>query len=182
MLPGRNDFDSMEIKKLMQNFRKPGVVERITIRSGRLVPVTEVSSVEAIEGRGLQGDRYNSKGGTRQVTLIQFEHLEAMASILGLSEVDFTLTRRNILVSGINLLALKDKTFRIGEALLQYSGECHPCSRMEETFGPGGYNAMRGHGGITAKVVAAGKIAIGDAVSVVSQPEQPSNSQLTIDN
>ena len=172
----------MEIKKLMQNFRKPGVVERITIRSGRLVPVTEVSSVEAIEGRGLQGDRYNSKGGTRQVTLIQSEHLLAMASILGLSEVDFTLTRRNILVRGINLLALKDKTFRIGEALLQYSGECHPCSRMEETFGPGGYNAMRGHGGITAKVVMAGKIAIGDAVSVVSQPEQPSNSELTIDN
>src|SRR5690242_20531631 len=71
----------MEIKKLMQNFRKPGVVERITIRPGRLLPVTEVGSIEAVEDRGLQGDRYNNKGGSRQVTLIQAEHLEAMASI-----------------------------------------------------------------------------------------------------
>jgi MOSC domain-containing protein YiiM len=158
----------MEIKKLMQNFRNPGVVERITIRPGRLLPVTEVGSVEAVEDRGLQGDRYNNKGGSRQVTLIQAEHLEAMASILGVSELDFTLTRRNILVRGINLLALKDKTFRIGEALLKYSGECQPCSRMEESFGPGAYNAMRGHGGITAKVIQAGRIEVGAQLIVNS--------------
>jgi MOSC domain-containing protein YiiM len=48
-----------------------------------------------------------------------------------------------VLVEGINLLSLKGKQFRIGEAVFEYSGECHPCSRMEEALGAGGYNAMR---------------------------------------
>ncbi|MEC8184118.1 MAG: MOSC domain-containing protein [SAR324 cluster bacterium] len=67
-------------------------------------------------------------------------------------------------VSGINLLSLKHQSFQIGEAVLQTTGICAPCSRMEENLGPGGYNAMRGHGGITAKVLQAGEIQIGDPV------------------
>lgn len=161
----------MEIKALMKTFRKPGVLERITIRPRRLEAVKEVEGVEAIEGLGLEGDRYNARNGTRQVTLIQAEHLEAMASILGVASIDFELTRRNLLVRGINLLSLKDKSFRIGDALLRYSGECHPCSRMEEAFGPGSYNAMRGHGGITAKVLRGGKISRGDAVVPVDDTD-----------
>ena len=70
------------------------------------------------------------------------------------------------MVRGINLLTLKGKTFRIGAALLQYTGECHPCSRMEENLGSGGYNAMRGHGGITAKILESGVIKTGDEVHV----------------
>jgi MOSC domain-containing protein YiiM len=154
----------MEIKSLMQIFSKSGIVERIAIRPKRLVAVTELASVEALEGLGLHGDRYNSREGGRQVTLMQAEHLVAMASMLGVVTVEFELTRRNILVRGINLLALKDKAFRIGEVVLRYSGECHPCSRMEAALGPGGYNAMRGHGGITAKVIRGGKISRGDEV------------------
>jgi MOSC domain-containing protein YiiM len=67
---------------------------------------------------------------------------------------------------GINLLAFKDKQFRIGEVLLEYTGECHPCSRMEENLGPGGYNAVRGHGGITAQILKGGGIRIGDLVQI----------------
>ena len=146
----------MEIKKLMKVFRQDGLVERITVRPERRMNVSEVNSVEAVAGLGLQGDRYKGRGGVRQVTLIQSEHLSAVASMLGVESIDFNLTRRNILVSGINLLSLKDKDFQLGEAILRYSGECHPCSRMEEAFGAGAYNAMRGHGGITAKVIQGG--------------------------
>ena len=46
----------------------------------------------------------------------------------------------------------------------EMTGECHPCSRLEETLGVGGYNATRGFGGTTAKVLARGRISIGDAV------------------
>jgi len=82
--------------------------------------------------------------------------------------LDFTLTRRNILVSGINLLALKGKQFQIGDAVFEYSGECHPCSRMEEALGKGNYNAMREHGVITAKVVKEGELKIGANVLPIS--------------
>ena len=68
------------------------------------------------------------------------------------------------MVSGINLLALKDKRFRAGDVLLEYTGACHPCSKMERALGAGGYNAMRGHGGITARVLEAGLLRIGDRV------------------
>jgi len=158
----------MEIKELIQRFSKPGIVTAISVRPQRLEPPIVLDQVRAIKKKGLEGDR--SKGGNRQVTLIQKEHIAAVASFLGTSSVEFTLTRRNILVAGINLLALKGKQFQIGEAILEYSGECHPCSRMEDALGEGGYNAMRGHGGITAKIIKTGMITTGDAVGVISVP------------
>jgi hypothetical protein len=58
-----------------------------------------------------------------------------------------------------------------GDAVLEGTGPCAPCSRMEEALGPGGYVAMRGHGGILARVVVAGRIRIGDAVR--QSPAEP---------
>jgi MOSC domain-containing protein YiiM len=122
-------------------------------------------------GTGLDGDRHAKSGrGKRQVTLIQAEHLPVMSGLTG-QTVRPEMLRRNIVVSGLNLVALKRSHFRIGEALLKGSGPCAPCSRMEENLGPGGYQAMRGHGGITAIVIAEGAIRIGDAVTGVSLDE-----------
>jgi MOSC domain-containing protein YiiM len=115
---------------------------------------------------GLLGDRYQGRaGGARQVTLVQAEHLAAIGAFLGLAPVLPERLRRNLVVSGLNLLALKGRRFRIGAAVLEMTGECHPCSRMEEEFGPGGYNAVRGHGGITARVLEGGAVMLGDAVN-----------------
>ena len=99
------------------------------------------------------------------ITLIQKEHIDAVAAILRLDGIDPALLRRNIVVSGINLVALKQNEFRVGEVVLFGTGNCPPCSRMEENLGMGGYNAMRGHGGITAKVIAGGTIFLGDKVN-----------------
>jgi MOSC domain-containing protein YiiM len=123
----------------------------------------------ALAGLGLKGDRYKSKDGARQVTMIQEEHLQNIGSFLNKGPIDPALVRRNIVVKGINLLALKGKQFRMGGALLEYSGECHPCSRMEEYLGNGGYNAMRGHGGILARIIESGVIRVGDSVQVVEE-------------
>lgn len=156
------------LQQLMQTLPQEGQVAWIGLRPGRRETVQAVQETLAEPGKGLQGDRFAGRPDSkRQVTLIQAEHLTAVASMLQRPEVRPGLTRRNIAVQGINLLALHDRQFSIGEAILEGTGYCHPCSRMEEALGPGGYNAMRGHGGITAKVIRAGRIAVGDAVKVL---------------
>lgn len=157
----------MEFKKLFDHFVQPGSVVWIGIRPDRKVPLVETGAVIAIEDSGLVGERYQKKDGTRQVTLIQQEHLDSIASFLGKSGIDPQLTRRNIVVKGINLLALKGRQFKVGDAILEYSDDCHPCSRMEENLGVGGYNAMRGLGGITAKIVKSGEIKLNDPVIAI---------------
>jgi MOSC domain-containing protein YiiM len=73
--------------------------------------------------------------------------------MLSIDSVDPQVVRRNIVISGLNLLALKDKDFFVGGARLSFTGLCHPCSRMEAALGPGGYNALRGHGPSTTDSV-----------------------------
>lgn len=159
------------LQNLMNRLPQTGEVKWIGVRPEKRAAISVLDRVEADTRQGLVGDRYGGRSGERQVTLIQWEHLPVVASVAGLQEVDPALLRRNIAVSGINLLALKNKRFEIGAALLEYTGTCDPCSFMEETLGPGGYNAMRGHGGITARVVAGGAIALGDRVrQSVEQP------------
>lgn len=154
-----------ELARLMATFPRQGTVEWIGVRSKRRAPLVSLDEVEAVAGPGLVGDHYASKtNGKRQVTLIQREHLAVVAHILGKTEVDAATVRRNIVVSGINLFALRDRRFRIGDVLLKGAGTCDPCSRMEEALGPGGYNAMRGHGGIVCQILEGGKIRIGDPV------------------
>lgn len=122
----------------------------------------------ALAGIGLAEDRLGQRGeaelSTRQVTLIQAEHLDVIASLARVDQVDPVGLRRNLVVSGINLLALKNARLQVGDALLEIVGPCQPCSRMEETIGPGGYAAMRGHGGMTARVITTGSISVGDIV------------------
>jgi MOSC domain-containing protein YiiM len=157
-----------ELAKLIANFPRAGKVEWIGIRAERRAPLASVTQTEAIAGYGLAGDHYASKSdGKRQVTLIQAEHLEAVAKILGKSEVRAEWVRRNLLVSGINLYALRDRKFRIGAILLEGSGPCDPCSRMEEVLGIGGYNAMRGHGGITARILEGGVFRVGESLQPI---------------
>ena len=152
---------------LFKTLPQKGSVTWIGVRPERRAQMLVVDSVEAKTQYGLTGDRYAGRSGTRQVTLIQTEHLAVIASTLGLESVDPTLLRRNICISGINLLALKDKQFQIGDVILEYTGLCHPCSFMEETFGPGGYNAVRGHGGINARVIRSGIIKLNDTVDAI---------------
>lgn len=158
------------MKTLFDLLPQVGRLEWIGLRSTRLGVIAIVDEAVLVVERGLQGDhKVTGRAGTkRQVTLVQHEHLIAVAGMLHRDRVPPEQVRRNLVVSGINLLALKSKQFRIGEALLEFSGPCEPCSRMEDNLGPGGFNAMRGHGGITAKVVEGGVIRLGDEVRAES--------------
>ena len=160
------------IANLLQTFPRAGRIDWISIRPERRGPVTVVGDVSVSPETGLIGDHYGGTNGNRHITLIQAEHLPAIASFVGLAEVSPELLRRNLVVSGINLLALKDQRVQIGDGpdavLLDITGQCHPCSKMETALGPGGYNALRGHGGMTARVVQGGVIRVGNAVLVIS--------------
>lgn len=154
----------LEMKEILKTMPQVGVVQWIGLRPARREAINVVS--EAVVGnQGLEGDRFDGpKDAPRMVTLIQKEHIDAVANILGRDSIDPALLRRNIVVSGINLAALKENNFFVGEVQLFGTGNCPPCSRMEENLGPGGYNTMRGHGGITARVVRGGTIKNGDEV------------------
>lgn len=147
---------------LMATLPRPGRVAWLGLRTARDVPMREVAAAEAVAGKGLLGDRYASASGKRGITLIQAEHLPVIAALAGLEAVSPATLRRNLVVSGLSLVALKGRRFRIGEAVFEGTGDCDPCSRMEAALGPGGYNAMRGHGGLCARIVSGGRIAVGD--------------------
>jgi MOSC domain-containing protein YiiM len=157
------------LQKLLASLPQQGTVQWIGLRPARREAPNSVTSAEVRVGEGLVGDRFSGTATSRrQVTLIQAEHLVAVAGMLGIERVDPALTRRNLVVSGINLWALQRSTFRVGNVLLEGTGPCAPCSRMEENFGPGGYNAMRGHGGITTRVLEGGTVQVGDRVVLVT--------------
>jgi MOSC domain-containing protein YiiM len=166
------------VRALLTHLPYPGTLSWIGLRRERRGPVDGVASTDALVGLGLRGDRRvdgraPQPAAKRQVTLIQAEHLPVIAALLRRDGVEPALLRRNLVVEGINLLALKDQRFRIGAALFEGTGPCHPCSRMEEALGDGGLAAMRGHGGITARVLEEGRIAVGDAVEALPPDPVP---------
>jgi len=155
------------LARLLAGPIRPGRVTWIGVRPARKAALVSLDSVEITREIGVVGDHYSGRpGGKRQVTLIQAEDLAAIAAYLDRDVTPGDL-RRNLVVSGINLRALKDRRFQIGEAVLEATDDCHPCSRMEAILGPGGYNAVRGHGGITARVIEGGLVGLGDAVTAL---------------
>ena len=169
----------IELRDLTRRFPGAGWVQAIFLRPARNAAAIGVESALAVEGRGLAGDRSAERlaatvgGSKRQVTLIQAEHLPLIAAWCGRDAVAPADLRRNLVVAGLNLLAARspftDQTMRlhVGETVvLDVTGPCAPCSKMEAALGPGGYNALRGHGGVTARVVRGGTLRVGDAVHV----------------
>ena len=153
-----------ELGRLFAQFPRAGRVQWIGLRPARDVAMRGVGEAEASAGRGLAGDRYASGSGKRGITLIQAEHLPVIAALAGHAEIAPALLRRNLVVSGIPLIALKGRRFRIGDVLLEGTDPCDPCSRMEDALGAGGYNAMRGMGGLCARILEGGSLRVGDAV------------------
>ncbi len=166
--PWRDPPADSLLSRLLNGPVRPGRVAWIGLRTARREPVVTVREVMADPAHGLLGDRYGSPGGARQVTLIAAEDLAATAAFLGREAIPPERLRRNLLVAGINLAALRGRRFRVGDAVLEHTGDAQPCSRMEEELGPGGYNAVRGHGGITARVVEGGLIRLGDAIARIA--------------
>ncbi len=162
----------------VQELLSQGRLEWIGLRSERRGTVLVAETALAVEGQGLEGDHRMSKtpGSARQVTLISREFIEAICRHTGHSSIDPALLRRNLVISGMNMNLLRHQRLRIGEAVLETTALCHPCSRMNEALGPGGAAAMFGYGGLCARIIQSGPLAVGDPVVrlAVSADHSPS--------
>ncbi len=142
------------------------------MRPARDKAMLAVDVAEISLGRGVTGDRYGKaavktggKSGKREVSLIAAEAIAILAGRLAISDARdlYAKTRRNLVLQGVDLTALIGKRFFVGEIELEGTGECEPCVRMNLAFGAGGFAAMQGLGGLTARVIRPGLLHIGDA-------------------
>ncbi|WP_295473129.1 MOSC domain-containing protein [uncultured Pseudomonas sp.] len=163
------------LQQLLADVPQQGQVRWIGVRPQSRAPMLALDAVEARREAGLTGDHARpGPRNARQVTLIQWEHLAVINALLGRTPENPVLPgdlRRNLVVSGINLFSLKGRRFRIGQAILETTGWCQPCARLEQNLGRGTFQAVRGHGGITARVIQSGIIRLHDSVQVEALPE-----------
>ncbi len=160
----------MDVQKLFERYKDTvpvGRVEWIGTRPARFEDLVCPSSTFAEANRGLHGDHRMDKtpGSGRQVTIISREFIEQIEKQIG-RRIDPAELRRNIVVSGVNLNALRYQKIAIGNAVFDVGALCDPCERMEKHLGPGGFVSMMGYGGFCCKIVQSGEIAIGDKVSL----------------
>ena len=134
------------LSERLRDVPQRGRVTWIGVRPARDEPMLELASAELVVDRGIIGDRaaLGRGGGNRQVTLVQAEHLPVLAALTGRDVVPAQL-RRNLVIAGINLIALNKLRFAIGDqVILVGTGPCAPCSKMDDALGLGGFQAMRG--------------------------------------
>ena len=149
-----------------------GVVEEIYVTDRGSAPMVRIPEVKAVEGGGLEGDRYHLGTGywvgydQCSVTMIAAEDIEEIAASTGISVTNGE-HRRNIITRGISLLDLAGKRFRVGNALFEYDQPRPPCRYIQSITEPGMTKALgRNRGGICVRVLESGTIRPGDAITV----------------
>ena len=151
-----------------------GTVELIALAAESEGPMCVVSSAEAVEGRGLRGDRYergagtfsNPRGRGFDLTLVEAEALEELAAKgVELAPVE---ARRNLVVRGIALDDLIGRRFRVGEVECFGQRRCEPCTHLERLTRPGVLRGLVHRGGLRADVLSGGGIRIGDRVEALA--------------
>ena len=152
-----------------------GTVEGIYITPKEGAAMRKADRILAILGGGLQGDRYCKGTGHRsrfrqacEVTFIAAEDLEAIEREIGV-QINNGEHRRNVVTRGIDLRELRDQRFQVGDVLFQYYGPCPVCRYIECVTKPGMADALRGRGGICARVVDAGIFSTGDTITIAGR-------------
>ena len=155
------------MSKVVGLFISPGIGERMQART----------TVRALAGQGLEGDRYALGQGSysrvprqvvRHVSLIGREAMEVANEDLirrGLAPFEPDETRRNVVVEGVDVYALLDREFRIGAVHLRGSDITRPCHVPSAAAGKTGFKeAYHDRGGILAEILSDGTISIGDVL------------------
>jgi hypothetical protein len=157
-----------------------GVLNAIFIAPESHAPVVSLSEVEAIAGKGLQGDRYFGDSGSfgeneeagREVTLIAQEDIEAIGSAIS-SPLQADQMRRNLVTCGVPLNYLVGKRFRVGSVVLEGKGLCEPCDGLAKStgYGPTLIRAALHRAGLRAEIIQGGTISVGEPIVPLDEPE-----------
>jgi MOSC domain-containing protein YiiM len=150
---------------------KLGTVLSIQIAPNGTDSLRNLEQINAIEGMGLEGDRYYNRTGTysnkhdesREATFIESEALEALAKDYNV-ELKGTESRRNISTRGVALNHLVGKEFKVGEAVFRGIRLCEPCTHLEEVSGKPARKGLIHRGGLRAQIVKSGMIQVGDEI------------------
>ena len=144
-----------------------GTIVGLCISETMFVSMAEVDSVMALEGKGLEGDRYSraegrfnrDRAGHRQVTLMNARFFEDTA-------FTFSDSRRNVFVEGVELMWLIGREFQIGDATFEGVSYCDPCNLPSKRAGTEDsfMKAFEDCGGLIERIVHGGLLTVGDAV------------------
>jgi MOSC domain-containing protein YiiM len=143
-----------------------GSVEAIFVAQERGAPTQSRPRVRAVPGHGLEDDRHFDRPN-HDLTLIEAEAVEALASEHGI-ELGLGDPRRQVVTRGISLNALVGRRFSVGGVECEGEELCHPCRHMEKLTEPGVLKGLVNRGGLCARVLNEGEIAIGDTVREIS--------------
>lgn len=150
-------------------------VKQILIAATANGEITSLSQAQLDAAKGIVGDRYYSAQGTFseklkdlpdfEVTLIEQEQIQRFNDItsLGYSGADF---RRNIVTEGINLNALVDQIFTIGNVTCRGIRLCEPCGHLAKQLGKEILDHMVNRGGLRAQILTSGQIQVGDFITL----------------
>lgn len=123
-------------------------------------PTVGVAEIQCLAGRGILGDRFldfkdNYKG---QITFFASEVFEEICRLLGVRGKVPGVTRRNVITAGLDLNALVGVEFEIQGVHFEGTAECSPCHWMNEAIAPGAEAALRGRGGLRARILTSGRL------------------------
>lgn len=136
-------------------------------------PLHYINSVRAVQGKGLEGDRYFYGQGTfnkpqlspdvREVSILPFETLFECSSRLE-SDLDFLDLRRNLIIKNFDASLLEDKVFTIGTAKFRIVRTCPPCRYLSRILDENMMIGLKYIGGYRAIIVESGIISVGDII------------------
>ena len=133
-------------------------------------PTTYPDAVDLVAGKGIVGDRFFGRASrlASTVSFLAAESVDAVAAALGAGPLDPRLLRRNVVVRGVDLNALRHGTFSLdggdGPVGFETAGETSPCAWMDAVLAPGARDLLRGRGGLRASPTTSGRLRTGPAV------------------
>ena len=137
-------------------------------------PLHYLDSVHAVQGKGLEGDRYFYGQGTfnkpqlsqdvREISILPYETLSECNRRLE-SDLDFLDLRRNLIIKNFDASLLEDKVFTIGSAKFRIVRTCPPCRYLSRLLDEDMMKGLKYIGGYRAVIVQSGVITVGDEIS-----------------